>query len=107
MRVDALSASSARLRANRGATWFLTLDRDLQALTLDRLSGYRRAALVAIDVATWRRADHGFESELRLQPTSPSKPIPRAGQLWSEVSTIRSTTAPLQVFIRLAQPSKS
>jgi penicillin-binding protein 2 len=30
----------------------LTLDRDLQAFTLDRLSGYRRASLVAIDVTT-------------------------------------------------------
>ena len=30
----------------------LTLDRDLQAFTLNRLAGYRRASLVAIDVAT-------------------------------------------------------
>jgi penicillin-binding protein 2 len=30
----------------------LTLDRDMQAFTLDRLAGYRRASLVALDVAS-------------------------------------------------------
>jgi penicillin-binding protein 2 len=35
-----------------GRDLVLTLDRDLQAFALDRIAGYRRASLVALDVAT-------------------------------------------------------